>query len=125
MKVVVFAHTPPPHHGQSYMVQLMLEGFGRDKRNQGHKSRPKDGTFSSQTQHKHRAAITESTVTTSTPVYPRASKTSVAFVRESFSFFSTTACRPSGVGFATALTPFTTCPRPGHRFTRQVQINRA
>lgn len=27
MKVVVFAHTPPPHHGQSYMVELMLNGF--------------------------------------------------------------------------------------------------
>ena len=32
MKLVVFAHTPPPHHGQSYMVQLMLEGFGGDWR---------------------------------------------------------------------------------------------
>lgn len=29
MKLLVFAHTPPPHHGQSYMVQLMLEGFRR------------------------------------------------------------------------------------------------
>ncbi len=33
MKLVVFAHTPPPLHGQSYMVQLMLEGFGGDRRN--------------------------------------------------------------------------------------------
>jgi glycosyltransferase involved in cell wall biosynthesis len=32
MKLLVFAHTPPPHHGQSYMVQLMLEGFGGDQR---------------------------------------------------------------------------------------------
>ncbi len=32
MKLVVFAHTPPPHHGQSYMVQLMLEGLGGDAR---------------------------------------------------------------------------------------------
>src|SRR5579872_388139 len=32
MKLLVFAHTPPPHHGQSYMVQLMLEGFGGDRR---------------------------------------------------------------------------------------------
>jgi glycosyltransferase involved in cell wall biosynthesis len=32
MKVLIFAHTPPPHHGQSYMVQLMLEGFGGDCR---------------------------------------------------------------------------------------------
>jgi glycosyltransferase involved in cell wall biosynthesis len=33
MKLVVFAHTPPPHHGQSYMVQLMLDELnceGRD-----------------------------------------------------------------------------------------------
>src|SRR5579859_2486805 len=37
MKLVVFAHTPPPHHGQSYMVQLMLEGLGGDHRL---KSRP-------------------------------------------------------------------------------------
>ncbi|HTI99182.1 MAG TPA: glycosyltransferase [Dongiaceae bacterium] len=34
MKLLVFAHTPPPHHGQSYMVQLMLEGFGGDHRRQ-------------------------------------------------------------------------------------------
>jgi glycosyltransferase involved in cell wall biosynthesis len=32
MKLLVFAHTPPPHHGQSYMVQLMLNGFGGDHR---------------------------------------------------------------------------------------------
>jgi len=32
MKLLVFAHVPPPHHGQSYMVQLMLEGFGGDWR---------------------------------------------------------------------------------------------
>ena len=32
MKLLVFAHTPPPHHGQSYMVQLMLHGFGGDHR---------------------------------------------------------------------------------------------
>src|ERR1051326_1935752 len=29
MKVVVFAHTPPPFHGQSYMVKLLLEGLRR------------------------------------------------------------------------------------------------
>ena len=28
MKIVVFAHVPPPHHGQSAMVKLMLEGLG-------------------------------------------------------------------------------------------------
>ena len=32
MKLLVFAHTPPPHHGQSYMVQLMLAGFGGEAR---------------------------------------------------------------------------------------------
>src|SRR5256712_9559458 len=38
MKLLVFAHTPPPHHGQSYMVQLMLGGFGGDRRNSGRPS---------------------------------------------------------------------------------------
>jgi glycosyltransferase involved in cell wall biosynthesis len=32
MKLLVFAHVPPPHHGQSYMVKLMLDGFGGDWR---------------------------------------------------------------------------------------------
>ncbi len=32
MKLLLFAHTPPPHHGQSRMVQLMLEGLGGDQR---------------------------------------------------------------------------------------------
>ena len=32
MKLLVFAHTPPPHHGQSFMVRQMLEGFGGDCR---------------------------------------------------------------------------------------------
>lgn len=27
MKLLVFAHTPPPHHGQSLMVQTLVEGF--------------------------------------------------------------------------------------------------
>ena len=35
MKLRVFAHTPPPHHGQSYMVELMLQNFGGD-----HRARP-------------------------------------------------------------------------------------
>jgi len=35
MKLLVFAHTPPPHHGQSYMVQVMLTGFGGDNRKRG------------------------------------------------------------------------------------------
>jgi glycosyltransferase involved in cell wall biosynthesis len=32
MKLLIFAHTPPPLHGQSYMVQLMLTGLGGDQR---------------------------------------------------------------------------------------------
>ncbi|XHR28025.1 MAG: glycosyltransferase family 9 protein [Chthoniobacteraceae bacterium] len=32
VKLLVFAHTPPPYHGQSFMVQLMLNGFGGDAR---------------------------------------------------------------------------------------------
>jgi glycosyltransferase involved in cell wall biosynthesis len=35
MKLLVFAHIPPPHHGQSYMVRLMLDGFGGDQRKRG------------------------------------------------------------------------------------------
>lgn len=31
MKLALFAHTPPPPHGQSMMVQRMLEGFGGDR----------------------------------------------------------------------------------------------
>jgi glycosyltransferase involved in cell wall biosynthesis len=34
MKLLVFAHTPPPHHGQSYAVQSMLKSFGGDCRRQ-------------------------------------------------------------------------------------------
>ncbi|MCX6893451.1 MAG: glycosyltransferase family 4 protein [Verrucomicrobia bacterium] len=40
MKLLVFAHTPPPHHGQSYMVQLMVAGFGGDRRK---RARPQAG----------------------------------------------------------------------------------
>jgi glycosyltransferase involved in cell wall biosynthesis len=32
MKLLIFAHAPPPYHGQSYMVQLMLAGLGGDRR---------------------------------------------------------------------------------------------
>jgi hypothetical protein len=31
-KILVFAHVPPPHHGQSVMVQIMLEGLRADPR---------------------------------------------------------------------------------------------
>ena len=34
MKLLVFAHVPPPHHGQSAAVKLMLERFGGDCRKQ-------------------------------------------------------------------------------------------
>jgi len=32
VKLLVFAHTPPPFHGQSFMVKLMLDSFGGDRR---------------------------------------------------------------------------------------------
>jgi len=32
IKILVFAHTPPPHHGQSVMVKLMLEALKWDER---------------------------------------------------------------------------------------------
>jgi glycosyltransferase involved in cell wall biosynthesis len=32
VKLLIFAHKPPPHHGQSYMVELMIDGFGGDHR---------------------------------------------------------------------------------------------
>jgi hypothetical protein len=31
-KILVFSHVPPPHHGQSVMVQIMLEGLRADER---------------------------------------------------------------------------------------------
>src|SRR5208282_3390687 len=40
MKLLVFAHVPPPHHGQSYAVKLMLENFGGDRRVRNAASRP-------------------------------------------------------------------------------------
>lgn len=42
MKLLVFAHVPPPHHGQSYMVQLMLNGFGGDQRTRNRKFVPRN-----------------------------------------------------------------------------------
>lgn len=42
MKLLVFAHTPPPSHGQSFMVKLMLDGFGGDWRKKSKHHR--DGT---------------------------------------------------------------------------------
>lgn len=49
MKLLVFAHTPPPTHGQSLMVQLMLEGFGGDARRTA--TSPPPGQFDIQCYH--------------------------------------------------------------------------
>jgi glycosyltransferase involved in cell wall biosynthesis len=35
-KILVFAHVPPPHHGQSVMVQILLEGLRADPRFEVH-----------------------------------------------------------------------------------------
>jgi glycosyltransferase involved in cell wall biosynthesis len=43
MKLLIFAHVPPPHHGQSYMVQLMLNGFGGDCRKPTDRSSGRNG----------------------------------------------------------------------------------
>ena len=40
MKLLVFAHVPPPYHGQSAAVQLMLERFGGDRRKRKFRRRP-------------------------------------------------------------------------------------
>lgn len=43
MKLLIFAHTPPPHHGQSYMVELMLKNFGGDRRSGKNLGMPSPG----------------------------------------------------------------------------------
>lgn len=40
MKLLVFAHTPPPLHGQSAMIRIMLDGFGDDQKNAPNPSGP-------------------------------------------------------------------------------------
>jgi hypothetical protein len=35
-KILIFAHTPPPHHGQSVMVKLMLDLLRSDSRFEVH-----------------------------------------------------------------------------------------
>lgn len=40
MKLLVFAHTPPPYHGQSIAVKLMLESFGGDRRKSKYRRLP-------------------------------------------------------------------------------------
>ncbi|HVY71905.1 MAG TPA: glycosyltransferase [Verrucomicrobiae bacterium] len=36
MKLLVFAHTPPPHHGQSFMVKMLLDHLREDSRFECH-----------------------------------------------------------------------------------------
>ncbi|MGB7748501.1 MAG: glycosyltransferase family 1 protein [Verrucomicrobiia bacterium] len=43
MKLLVFAHVPPPHHGQSCEVQRLLNGFGDDCRKSRDKSSERNG----------------------------------------------------------------------------------
>jgi glycosyltransferase involved in cell wall biosynthesis len=40
MKLLIFAHVPPPYHGQSYAVKLMLENFGGDRRKAQFRNQP-------------------------------------------------------------------------------------
>ena len=40
MKLVIFAHVPPPHHGQSIAVQLMLENYGGNRRKAKFRQQP-------------------------------------------------------------------------------------
>ena len=40
MKLLIFAHTPPPHHGQSYAVKLMLDNYGGDRRKAKFRNQP-------------------------------------------------------------------------------------
>jgi hypothetical protein len=52
VKLLVFAHKPPPYHGQSYAVQLMLEGFGGEVRQEAVAgSRPEATASSAGAQH--------------------------------------------------------------------------
>ena len=40
MKLVIFAHVPPPYHGQSIAVQLMLENYGGNRRKAKFRQQP-------------------------------------------------------------------------------------
>jgi glycosyltransferase involved in cell wall biosynthesis len=40
MKLLIFAHVPPPHHGQSYAVKLMLDNYGGDRRKAKFRNQP-------------------------------------------------------------------------------------
>lgn len=43
VKLLVFAHTPPPHHGQSQMIAHLVEGFGGDVRHSAGAKTPPHG----------------------------------------------------------------------------------
>ncbi len=106
MKLLVFAHVPPPHHGQSYAVKLMLESFGGNRRKAAAAGGGAD-RFGIECYH----------------VNARYSKTLEDIGefqrREDFSGCLLLPCRPSGAGFVTAWTIFITSPRPANpwRFT--------
>jgi hypothetical protein len=105
MKLLVFAHVPPPHHGQSYMVQLMLNGFGGDCAQIGR-------------QPLVRRNPTASSVITSTRAFPKRWRTSANSRAANFSdfFYCLQAiwCR-----FRYGVTNFYYVPAPGKpsRFT--------
>jgi hypothetical protein len=40
MKLLVFAHAPPPHLGQCYAIKLMLDNFGGDRRKSKFRKQP-------------------------------------------------------------------------------------
>ncbi len=40
MKLVIFAHVPPPYHGQSIAVRLMLENYGGNRRKSKFRQQP-------------------------------------------------------------------------------------
>jgi len=40
MKLLIFAHVPPPYHGQSFAVKLMLDNFGGDRRKAKFRNQP-------------------------------------------------------------------------------------
>jgi hypothetical protein len=92
MKLLVFAHTPPPHHGQSYMVQLMLEDFGGDGAGKVRATSP--NRFGIECYHVNAR-------------FSKAWRTS-ANSGPKFLIILFTACRPSGAGSVTAWKIFIT-----------------
>ena len=100
MKLLVFAHTPPPHHGQSYMVKLMLDGFGGD-------CAPANGAV---------AGRSASNVTTSTRGFRRALEDIGEFQgAKILLIFWFIVCRRSGCRFRHGVKNFYYVPAPGKR----------